>query len=59
MFLTNLEKLEIVDLTYQGADNPDPTYYQKFPSYETSLYDSAGNWTPDFDEAEQEKSCFS
>ena len=35
-------------LTYQGATSPDPTYYRNLPSYETSLYDSAGNWTPDY-----------
>ncbi len=25
-------------LDYQGADNPDPTYYRNLPSYYTSLY---------------------
>ena len=26
-------------LDYQGADNPDPTYYRNLPSYYTSAYD--------------------
>lgn len=26
---------------YQGADNPDPTYYKKLPSYYTSAYNPA------------------
>jgi hypothetical protein len=38
-------------LTYQGADNPDPTYYKSLPSYETSLYDTNGNYTPSLGEA--------
>ena len=45
-------------LTYQGADNPDPTYYKNLPSYETSLYDTSGNYTPDFAEADLKKASF-
>jgi hypothetical protein len=45
-------------LTYQGADNPDPTYYKSLPSYETSLYDTNGNYTPDFAEADLKKAAF-
>ncbi|WP_293875564.1 carboxypeptidase-like regulatory domain-containing protein [Flavobacterium sp.] len=45
-------------LTFQGADNPDPTYYKNLPSYETSLYDTNGNYTPDFTEAGLKKAAF-
>ena len=45
-------------LTYQGADNPDPTYYKNLPSYETSLYDTNGNYTPDFTEAAHKRDDF-
>ncbi len=45
-------------LTYQGADNPDPTYYKKLPSYETSLYDSTGNFTPDYATASAKRDAF-
>ena len=27
-------------LTYQGADNPDPTYYRNLPSFQTAFYDN-------------------
>jgi len=29
-------------LTYQGADNPDPTYYRNLPSFQTAYYDDNG-----------------
>jgi len=45
-------------LTYQGVTNPDPTYYHNMPSYEIALYDAAGNWTPDFTQAEANKLAF-
>lgn len=45
-------------LTYQGVTNPDPTYYHNMPSYEISYYDSAGNWSPDFAQAEANKVAF-
>ncbi len=45
-------------LTYQNASNPDPTYYKNMPSYETSLYDSSGNWTPDYVQAQKNKDNF-
>ncbi len=38
-------------LTYQGADNPDPTYYKKLPSYFTSIYDTNGVIAPEYDNA--------
>jgi len=45
-------------LTYQGGTNPDPTYYKNLPSYSTSLYDSNGNWTPDYVQAAEKKEAF-
>ncbi len=45
-------------LAYQGADNPDPSYYKNLPSYETSLYDSAGNFTPNYVEGAQKRDLF-
>ena len=45
-------------LTYQGVTSPDPTYYHNMPSYEIAMYDSAGNWTPDFAQAEANKAAF-
>lgn len=45
-------------LTYQGVTNPDPTYYKNLPSSEISLYDTAGNWTPNYDVAEALKTNF-
>ena len=45
-------------LTYQGADNPDPTYYKSLPSYYTSTYDANGVLTPEYAEAEQAKTNF-
>ena len=46
-------------LAYQGATNPDPTYYHNLPSYEIAMYDSAsGAWTPDFDQSEALKQAF-
>ena len=45
-------------LTYQGADNPDPTYYKSLPSYETSTYDANGNFTPNYEEGIQKAANF-
>jgi hypothetical protein len=44
-------------LTYQGADNPDPTYYKSLPSYETSTYTN-GVWTPDYVMADKKREDF-
>ncbi|HMI08139.1 MAG TPA: carboxypeptidase-like regulatory domain-containing protein [Flavobacterium sp.] len=36
-------------LTYQGADNPDPTYYRYLPSYQTAYFDAdTGAFTPNY-----------
>ena len=41
-------------LTYPPGDNlHDPTYYHNLPSYEISMYDAAGNWTPDWTMAQK------
>jgi hypothetical protein len=46
-------------LAYPPGDNlHDPTYYHNLPSYEIAMYDSAGNWTPDFAQAEANKQAF-
>ncbi|MEO8233982.1 MAG: TonB-dependent receptor [Flavobacterium sp.] len=45
-------------LTYQGADNPDPTYYRNLPSYETSIYDDNGNLTPNYAQADAKRAAF-
>ena len=45
-------------LAYQGVTNPDPTYYHNLPSYEIASYDTAGNWTPDYVQADALKSQF-
>ena len=50
-------------IDYQVADNPDPTYYKKLPSYWTSLYASdegafSGAFTPNYEEAARSKTQF-
>ena len=45
-------------LTYQGADNPDPTYYKSLPSYFLSTYDSNGVLAPEYAEANQASANF-
>ncbi len=45
-------------LTYQGADNPDPTYYKSLPSYYLSTYDSNGVLAPETAEANQASANF-
>lgn len=49
-------------IDYQKADNPDPNYYKKLPSYYTTLYsydsDNVATYTPDFAGAEQAKTNF-
>jgi hypothetical protein len=44
-------------LTYQGADNPDPTYYKSLPSSETAYYNN-DEWSPDFEQAQKLKDNF-
>ena len=49
-------------IDYQKADNPDPNYYKKLPSYYTTLYSYDSNnvatYTPDLAGAEQAKANF-
>ena len=49
-------------IDYQKADNPDPNYYKKLPSYYTTFYSYDSNdiatYTPDFAAAEQAKANF-
>ncbi len=49
-------------IDYQKADNPDPNYYKKMPSYYTSLYtynnSGIATYTPDLAGAEQAKTNF-
>ncbi|WP_202703788.1 carboxypeptidase-like regulatory domain-containing protein [Flavobacterium sp. UGB4466] len=50
-------------IDYQNAASPDPVYYQKLPSYYTSIYEKdkgefSGNFTPDYINAEKAKANF-
>ncbi|WP_291286458.1 carboxypeptidase-like regulatory domain-containing protein [Flavobacterium sp.] len=50
-------------IDYQNTSSPDPVYYQKLPSYYTSLYgkdkgEFSGDFTPDAVNAEQAKTKF-
>jgi hypothetical protein len=45
-------------LTYQGATNPDPTYYKNLPSSEISYYSTSGLWTPDYVVADALRTAF-
>jgi CarboxypepD_reg-like domain/TonB-dependent Receptor Plug Domain len=49
-------------IDFQKADNPDPNYYKKLPSYYTTLYSYDSNdvatYTPDFETAEETKANF-
>jgi hypothetical protein len=44
-------------LTYQGATNPDPSYYTQLPSSEISYY-SNNIWTPDYVQAQKNQDNF-
>lgn len=44
-------------LTYQGADNPDPSYYRNLPSFQTAFYDN-GVFSPDYTAADDLRSKF-
>lgn len=48
-------------LDYNGANNPDPTYYRNLPSYELNKHDVSGEipiWTPDLERADQNRKDF-
>ncbi len=44
-------------LTYQGATNPDPSYYTQLPSSEISYY-SHNVWSPDYAQAQRDSTNF-
>ena len=44
-------------LTYQGATNPDPSYYTQLPSSEIAYYKN-NVWTPDYVQAQKNKDNF-
>ncbi len=44
-------------LTYQGATNPDPSYYTQLPSSEISYYNN-NVWSPDYVQAEKNQANF-
>lgn len=48
-------------LDFNGANNPDPTYYRNLPSYELNLHNTSGEipiWTPNIERAEQNRKDF-
>src|SRR5690606_22835124 len=48
-------------LGFNGANNPDPTYYRNLPSYELNLHNTLGEvpiWTPNIERAEQNRKDF-
>ena len=48
-------------IDFQKADNPDPNYYKKLPSYYTTLYTYVNDeafYTPDYEAAEKAKTTF-
>lgn len=56
-------KIANSNIDFQNANSPDPTYFRKMPSYYTSLYaadngEFSGNFTPDYDNAEQNRLAF-
>jgi hypothetical protein len=51
------------NIDFQNANNPDPTYYRKMPSYYSSLYEKdngefSGAFIPDFENAEKSRVAF-
>lgn len=51
------------NIDFQNANNPDPTYYRKMPSYYSSLYEKdngifSGAFIPDFENAEKNRLTF-
>lgn len=54
-------KISNTRLDYNGANNPDPTYYKNLPSYYLNFHDTSGAnpvWTPDFTNAEKNRVDF-
>jgi len=54
-------KISNTRLEYNGANNPDPTYYRNLPSYELNFHDKSSDipiWTPNYEKAEQNRIDF-
>jgi len=54
-------KISNTRLEYNGANNPDPTYYKNLPSYYLNYHNTDGNtpiWTPDYNNAERNRIDF-
>jgi len=54
-------KISNTRLDYNGANNPDPTYYKNLPSYYLNFHDTSGAnpvWTPDFTNADKNRVDF-
>lgn len=54
-------KISNTRLEYNGANNPDPTYYKNLPSYYLNYHDTSGSipiWTPDYTKADQNRADF-
>lgn len=54
-------KISNTRLDYNGAKNPDPTYYQNLPSYSLNYHDLSGAypvWAPDLEGAEKRRLAF-
>jgi hypothetical protein len=56
-FAYQFGKIGNTRLTYQGATNPDPSYYTQLPSSEISYY-SNNIWTPDYVQAQKNQDNF-
>lgn len=54
-------KISNTRLDYNGANNPDPTYYKNLPSYHLNYHNTNSGtpiWTPDYDLAERNRVDF-
>ncbi len=54
-------KISNTRLDYNGANNPDPTYYKKLPSYYLNFFNTRGSipvWTPDYVNADKNREDF-
>ena len=54
-------KISNTRLDYNGANNPDPTYYKNLPSYFLNYHNTSGSipvWAPDYDKAEANRISF-
>ena len=54
-------KISNTRLEYNGANNPDPTYYKNLPSYYLNFHNTSGTnpiWTPDYVNADRNRIDF-